>query len=231
MPETPSRGIFLGPGSSGKTLTAQVMLKKHYKGVFKAIFIWSPTARLDKGWDPIFAEMVKMGQEPDKTSGEKQCVFTDFSHADFDRITDEHTKLVQALKDRKQAPGSAQEIPNLLYLVDDFADQADVVRKRGGGFTRSFIRLRHQLISCWILSQKWKLLDPAIRVNLTFCLCWRLRNVDEKKQFITDISGKHGRETTEEIYELCTTEPYSFLYYDALKNEFYCRFEFKVVVT
>ena len=39
MPETPSRGIFLGPGSSGKTLTAQVMLKKHYKGVFKAIFI------------------------------------------------------------------------------------------------------------------------------------------------------------------------------------------------
>ena len=84
MPETPSRGIFLGPGSSGKTLTAQVMLKKHYKGVFKAIFIWSPTARLDKGWDPIFAEMVKMGQEPDKTSGEKQCVFTEFNHADFD---------------------------------------------------------------------------------------------------------------------------------------------------
>ena len=35
MPETPSRGIFLGPGSSGKTLTAQVMLKKHYKDVFK----------------------------------------------------------------------------------------------------------------------------------------------------------------------------------------------------
>ena len=115
--------------------------------------MWSPTARLDKGWDHIFEEMVKMGQEPDKTSGEKQCVFTEFNHADFDRITDEHTKLVQALKDRKQAPGSSQEIPNLLYLVDDFADQADVVRKRGGGFTRSFIRLRHQFISCWILSQ------------------------------------------------------------------------------
>ena len=53
MPEKPSRGVFLGPGSSGKSLTAQVMLKKHYKDVFQAIFIWSPTARLDKGWDPI----------------------------------------------------------------------------------------------------------------------------------------------------------------------------------
>ena len=99
MPETPSRWIFLGPGSSGKTLTAQVMLKKHYKDVFKAIYIWSPTVRLDKGWDPIYELMVKMGQEPGKNGGDKQCVFTDFSHAYFDRITDEHTKLVQALKD------------------------------------------------------------------------------------------------------------------------------------
>ncbi len=54
MPETPSRGIVLGPGSYGQTLTAQVMLQKPYKDVFRAIFIWSPTARLDKGWDPIF---------------------------------------------------------------------------------------------------------------------------------------------------------------------------------
>ena len=186
---------------------------------------------MDKGWDPVYAEMGKLGQAPDKTSGAQQCVFTKFNPAEFNRITAEHTKLVQALKDRKQPPGGAQEIPNILYLVDDFADQADVVRRKGGGFTRSFIRLRHQFISCWILSQKWKLLDPAIRVNLTFCLCWRLRNVDEKKQFITDISGKYGRETTEEIYDMCTAEPYSFLYYDVLKNEFYCRFESKVVVT
>ena len=153
IPETPSRGIFLGPGSSGKTLTAQVMLKKHYKDVFKAIVIWSPTARLDKGWDPIYEMMVKMGQEPDKTGGDKQCVFTEFNHTDFDRIAAEQTKLVQALKDRKQPPGGSQEIPNILYWVDDFADQADVVRRRGGSFTRSFIRLRHQFISCWILSQ------------------------------------------------------------------------------
>ena len=47
-----------------------------------------------------------------------------------------------------------------------------------------------------------------------------MRNVDEKKQFISDVSGTYGRETTEEIYDLCTAEPYSFLYYDALKMNF-----------
>ena len=78
MMETPSRGIFLGPGSSGKTLTAQVLLTKFYKDVFAAIFIWSPTARLDKGWDVVFEEMVKLGQEPEATSGDKQCVFYNF---------------------------------------------------------------------------------------------------------------------------------------------------------
>ena len=228
MMETPSRGIFLGPGSSGKTLTAQVLLTKFYKDVFAAIFIWSPTARLDKGWDVVFEEMVKMGQEPEATSGDKQCVFTTFDAADFNRITREHTKLVEKLKDQKQKPGGSQEIPSILFLCDDFADQADVVRR--SGFVTSFIRLRHQFISCWILSQKWKLLAPAIRVNLTFVLCWRLRSTDEETQFLKDIGGKHGYEVTKRIYDLATSEKYSFLYYDALKNEFFVRFEQRVNV-
>ena len=139
-----------------------------------------------------------MGLEPEATSGDKQCVSTTFEGADFNRITAEHTKLVQKLKDQKQKPGGSQEIPNILFLCDDFADQADVVRR--SGFVTSFIRLRHQFISCWILSQKWKLLAPAIRVNLTFVLCWRLRSTDEETQLLKDIGGntatKLQREST-----------------------------------
>ena len=37
-------------------MTAQVLLTKFYKDVFAAIFIWSPTARLDKGWDVVFVD-------------------------------------------------------------------------------------------------------------------------------------------------------------------------------
>ena len=94
-----------------------MLLTKFYKDVFAAIFIWSPTARLDKGWDVVFEEMVKLGQEPEATSGDKQCVFTTFDAADFNRITREHTKLVEKLKDQKQKPEGSQEIPNILFYV------------------------------------------------------------------------------------------------------------------
>ena len=33
-----------------------------------------------------------------------------------------------------------------------------------------------------------------------------------------------------EIYKACTKVPYSFMYFDALTNTFYCRFEHKDIV-
>ena len=57
MPETPFRLIALGNSGSGKTLTLQNMLLNHYKGIFQAIYLWSPTSRLDMGWEPVFKYM------------------------------------------------------------------------------------------------------------------------------------------------------------------------------
>ena len=42
------------------------------------------------------------------------------------------------------------------------------------------------------------------------------------------LSGTYGFKQTWAIYKKCTEEPYSFMYYDALKNKFYCRFAFEV---
>ena len=89
----------------------------------------------------------------------------------------------------------------------------------------AFLRLRHQYISCAILSQRWRLLDPTVRVNITAILVWRLRDVDELDQVIRSLGAKYGYKQTYAIYKKCTEEPYSFMYYDALKNLFYCRFE------
>ena len=54
---------------------------------------------------------------------------------------------------------------------------------------------------------------------------YRWRNAIHK-----DNGGKHGYGVTKKIYDLATEEKYSFLYYDALKNEFFVRFEYKVNV-
>ena len=93
MPEVPARMVLLGNSGQGKTLCAQNMLLKHYRGCFVAIYIWAPTAKLG-GWEPVFEYMKTLGQDPEKTGGDQQCVFEDFNNADLVRVISEHEKLV-----------------------------------------------------------------------------------------------------------------------------------------
>ena len=226
LPSTAFRIVLLGPGSSGKTLAMQSMILNHYRGVFQKMFLWSPTSRLDSGWEPVFRFMQReLGQDPEAT-GEEQCVWDTFSGADLEAVVEKHTKIVKELKSRRS--DKSIELPNILLMCDDFADQVDVMRR--SGFVTAFLRLRHQQISCAVLSQRWRLLDPTVRVNLTGILVWRLRDVDELDQCIRSLGAKYGRDITMEIYKRCTKEKYSFMYFNALTNTFYCRFEHEVRV-
>ena len=192
------RLVLLGPGSSGKSLCMQNMLIHHYRGVFKEIFLWSPTSRLDSGWAPVFEFMQReLGQDTEATDPQNQCVFDAFRKEDLQRIVDRQTKKVNDLKARKQS--KSIEIPSICLICDDFADQVDVMRR--SQFTTAFLRLRHQHISCAILSQRWRLLDPTVRVNLTGILVWRLRDVDELDQVIRSLGAKYGMKQTMAIYK------------------------------
>ena len=43
VPQVPCTGIFLGPSKSG-------MILEQYRGVFKKIYIFSPSIGIDDGW-------------------------------------------------------------------------------------------------------------------------------------------------------------------------------------
>ena len=123
------------------------------------------------------------------------------------------------------------QIPTICLLADDLAENVEAMRR--SAFISAFTRLRHIFCHTLLLVQKAKVLAPIIRTNVTHWLIWRLRSEEEKKMMLQDISGHYGYALTEDIYELCTREPYSFMYYNGMASppEFYCRFEFKVVVT
>ena len=73
--------------------------------------------------------------------------------------------------------------------------------------------------------QKLRLISAAVRVNMQFLCCWRLRNQDA---VIEELSALLSKEQLYRLYEQATREPYSFLfvYYLKPKNEmFYKRFE------
>ena len=100
LPSTAFRIVLLGPGSSGKTLAMQSMILNHYRGVFQKIFLWSPTSRLDSGWEPVFRFMQReLGQNPEGR-GEEECVWDTFSGADLEAVVEKYTKIVKELKSR-----------------------------------------------------------------------------------------------------------------------------------
>ena len=91
-----------------------------------------------------------------------------------------------------------------------------------------FIRGRHMQISTWVSSQKLRLISAAVRVNMQFLCCWRLRNQHELDAVIEELSALLPKEQLYRLYEQATREPYSFLfvYYLKPRNEmFYKRFE------
>ena len=52
-PLVPCMGIFLGPSKSGKTVALISLILEQYRGVFKKIYIFSPSVNIDDGWIPV----------------------------------------------------------------------------------------------------------------------------------------------------------------------------------
>ena len=189
--------------------------------MFDFIALFSPTSRLDVGWKQVFEYMEKeLGQKLDDPL--HPSIFENFKGEDLDRIVGDQFKIIKKLKSNPK--GGA--LPNILIIADDVADQPEAVRR--SNFVGAFVKYRHAQVSTIILTQKWKLLHPAIRVNATAVFCTRLRNVAELHAFIEEISAHHGYKNTMAIYKACVDDaPYSFMYVDLLAHppKFYCRFE------
>ena len=106
------------------------MIENHYRNVFKEIYLWSPTSRLDAGWSSTFEYMRKhLKQDPDATDKENQCVFDTFKGDDLDYVVEKQTKTIKELKARKS--NKSVELPNILLIRDHFGGQQEVMRRPG----------------------------------------------------------------------------------------------------
>ena len=102
------------------------------------------------------------------------------------------------------------------------------LHKAHGALDTLFIRGRRLQISTWVSSQKLRLISAAVRVNMQFLCCWRLRNQHELGAVVEELSALLPKDKLRRLYEQATRDPYSFLfvYYLKSKNEmFHKRFE------
>ncbi len=75
LPDLPLRFAFVRTSGSGKGVCMLDLLLRHYRGAFDRIYLYSRSASLDKGWDPLRkyieeVQHVNLDEEP--------CFFDDF---------------------------------------------------------------------------------------------------------------------------------------------------------
>jgi hypothetical protein len=201
----------------------QNLILKHFRGCWERIYVFSPTAILDKStWDPV-RSYIK--EELNVDIKKEPAFFTEFESSVVEAIVKKHSDVVQKQKDRGD-----RILFGCLVIVDDFGDDASVLHKGGGSvLNRLFLSGRHHSISTIVAVQKITLVSSPIRVNATGLLAFKVRNQKEYESIENEVTALVDRHTFREIWEESTSEPYSFLFIrlnaTSLNTTFMKRFE------
>jgi ABC-type dipeptide/oligopeptide/nickel transport system ATPase component len=200
----PIRSVILGPSGSGKTVLLQSMILDIYRGCFSRIYIFSPSIEVDHVWVPVkkyISEEMKVVH-----SDEEPIYFDHYDPEALSNIIEVQHKITNYMKKQNKT-----KLFSILIIIDDFADSPEFSR-HSKLLHALYTRGRHSMISTITATQKFSSLHPLIRVNATELYIYRLRNYKDLETFIDEVSAVADKKTLMELYNLATSEPYSFLY-------------------
>ena len=221
LPRVPLRGLVLGPSGAGKGVFLCDLLVRIYAGCFERIYVWSPSVDLDHQWDPVkkYSERV-LKVDPTK----EQTFFSQWNETQVREVIRSHTEVTLLAKKMGN-----KRLHSIIIVVDDFADMPRVMHSPTNPLAQLFIRGRHAGISTVVSTQKYHAIDPVLRTQATFMICFRLRNGNELKSLVDELSAIYPADVIRALYDEATSEPHSFLYVDlvAKKKEqmFHLRFD------
>ena len=223
----PIRSVILGPSGSGKTVLLQNMILNLYKGCFERVYVFSPSVNHDQTWNSV-KEYIEDELDAHETDDEK-FYFDHYNAEALERIIENQTELIKHMKSKNM-----KSLYSILIIIDDFAD--DPSFSRHSKLLHSlYTRGRHSMISTITATQKFNAIHPIIRVNATELYVYRLRNMKDLDTFVEEVSATIPKKTLMQIYEKCTSEPYSFLYVKlnakSIHDMFFCNLTQKVKFT
>ena len=207
LPDLSLRFCFAGVSGAGKGVCMLDLLLRHYRGKFDRIYLYSRSATLDKGWDPLrkYVEEVQHVNQD-----EEQTFFDDFDPKALREQMDLQMRVAEYAKKAKH-----KEIPQCLWIFDDMVDDERVMHSNHNLIATLAIRSRHFGGNLWVASQKFRALANIIRVNLTALFIWpALSNRLERKAIIEEISGRYSPEQIEEMLQHVSKRPFGFLFVD-----------------
>ena len=155
LPDLPLRFAFVGTSGSGKGVAMLDLLLRHYRGAFDRIYLYSRSASLDKGWDPLrkYVEEVQGVNQNDEPT-----FFDEFDTQALQEQMDLQMRVAAYAKKAKHT-----EIPQVLFVIDDFADDERIMHSNHNIIATLAIRGRHFGASVLVATQKIRALANIVQ--------------------------------------------------------------------
>jgi len=161
--------LFIAPTGVGKTNLIINLLDRprFYKNKFDKVILFSNTYHNDKIWKAC-------------KSIDEENVHVDYSDEKLEEIVDEQR---QAIEDNEPI--------NTLIIFDDIIQQ---INKHSALINKLVMRNRHYYLTIWITTQKYSLVSPTIRNNISYYILFGIKNRKEKEFIINELSDNISEE-------------------------------------
>ena len=111
----------------------------------------------------------------------------------------------------------------MLFVVDDLADDK---RTMGCNLIRELmLRGRHSYISTILSTQKMRAIDHACRLQFTALAQFAVRSTRDFEVIKEEFTAAIDPRLLQQMYDLATSDPYGFLFFDFKNNKFYRSFK------
>ena len=208
LPSTPFLMGVSGPSMSGKGVLIQNLLMNPAlyhtdKGepVFDEVHYWTGSAKLDINLD----KLKRWTEDALHQDIEKNPAIHDgFKPDEVREVIERQRKAV------RKARRESKRIPQMLFVVDDLADDARTMKC--GLIRELMLRGRHSWISTILSTQKMRAIDHACRLQFTAIAQFSVRSLKDWSVILEEFTAAIPPKTLQAMYDLATADPYGFLF-------------------
>ena len=207
--QLPMNSAMIAISNGGKTVAHLRTLMDSDKlgGCFDKYIVMSPNVHTDPNYLPL-AKYIE------RTTGQtkEQCFFDEWDPKIIEDTMAEMRKANAYVRKNKEKL-NATHLYSCHITIDDWADRADIAKNPNSPLIQLFTKGRHSQCSTTILTQKFRLLNSAIRINCNSLWLGRMISSLEKKALVEEYGqAAGGDEAFAAMLKRATSVDYGFLY-------------------
>ena len=154
-----------------------------------------------------------MKQDPEKSPP----IHDGFKQSEVREVIERQRKAV------RKARHESKRIPQMLFVVDDLADDK---RTMGCNLIRELmLRGRHSMISTILSTQKMRAIDHACRLQFTAIAQFAVRSLKDWEVIKEEFSASVDPKVLQQMYNIATDDDYGFLFFNLKDNRFFRSFK------